>query len=119
MGSPSPKILNLSHFGDATTDEMGLAKQKRLIKALSTPQNWLSGKPDVILSPAAAMTCRRPVLHLLKLQNDRYTYPGLDDERFAGRLASVKASYLDLFLFRIDTRKACQSSGTATTMRAR
>jgi hypothetical protein len=49
MGSPPPKILNLSHFGDATTDEMGLEKQKRLIKALTTPENWLNGKPDAIL----------------------------------------------------------------------
>ena len=29
MGEPKPKILNLSHFGDATTDEMGLPKQQR------------------------------------------------------------------------------------------
>jgi hypothetical protein len=32
VGNPKPKILNLSHFGDATTDEMGLHKQKRLMR---------------------------------------------------------------------------------------
>jgi hypothetical protein len=48
MGALPPTILNISHFGDATTDEMGLPKQKRLIAALH-PDNWLDGKPDAIL----------------------------------------------------------------------
>src|ERR1700728_4834017 len=49
MGSPPPRLLNISHYGDATTDEMGLAKQKRLIAALTNSSNWLNGKPDGIL----------------------------------------------------------------------
>jgi hypothetical protein len=49
MGNPKPKILNISHYCDATTDELGLPKQQRLIKALKDSKNWLSGKPDAIL----------------------------------------------------------------------
>jgi hypothetical protein len=101
MGRPSPKILNLSHFGDATTDEMGLAKQKRLIKALTTPQNWLTGKPDVILfSGGGNDIAGDPFCIYLNYKTTDSSTPGLDSERFTGRLASVKASYLDLFLFR-------------------
>ncbi len=101
MGSPSPKILNLSHFGDATTDEMGLAKQKRLIKALTTPGNWLDGKPDAILfSGGGNDIAGDPFCIYLNYKTTDSHTPGLDSERFAGRLASVKASYLDLFLFR-------------------
>jgi hypothetical protein len=99
MGNPKPKILNLSHFGDATTDEMGLEKQKRLIKALSTPQNWLSEKPDVILfSGGGNDIAGDPFCIYLNYKDSGSS--GLDSERFAGRLASVKASYLDLFAFR-------------------
>jgi hypothetical protein len=101
MGSPSPKILNISHFGDATTDEMGLAKQKRLIKALTTPENWLDGKPDVILfSGGGNDIAGDPFCIYLNYKTTDSHTPGLDSDRFAGRLASVKASYLDLFLFR-------------------
>jgi hypothetical protein len=101
IGSPPPKILNLSHFGDATTDEMGLAKQKRLIKALTTPGNWLDGKPDAILfSGGGNDIAGDPFCIYLNYKTIDTHTPGLDSERFAGRLASVKASYLDLFLFR-------------------
>jgi hypothetical protein len=99
MGSPAPKILNLSHFGDATTDEMGLEKQKRLIKALTTPENWLNGKPDAILfSGGGNDIAGDPFCIYLNYKNSGL--PGLDTTRFAGRLASVEASYLDLFAFR-------------------
>jgi hypothetical protein len=101
MGTPPPKILNLSHFGDATTDEMGLAKQKRLIKALTTPENWLNGKPDVLLfSGGGNDIAGDPFCIYLNYKNTDSHTPGLDSERFSGRLASIKASYLDLFLFR-------------------
>lgn len=101
MGSPKPKILNLSHFGDATTDEMGLEKQKRLIKALTTPANWINGKPDAILfSGGGNDIAGDPFCIYLDYKTTDSHTPGLNAERFAGRLASVKASYLDLFLFR-------------------
>jgi hypothetical protein len=99
MGSPSPKILNISHFGDATTDEMGLQKQKRLIKALTTPENWLDGKPDAILFSGGGNDIAGDQFCIYLNYKDS-GLPGLDADRFAGRLASMKASYLDLFLFR-------------------
>jgi hypothetical protein len=99
MGSPRPKILNISHYGDATTDEMGLAKQKRLIAALRNPKNWLTGKPDAILfSGGGNDIAGDPFIIYLDYKDSGSA--GLDTERFAGRLASIRASYLDLFLFR-------------------
>jgi hypothetical protein len=99
MGNPKPKILNLSHFGDATTDEMGLQKQKRLIAALTNPKNWLNGKPDAILfSGGGNDIAGDPFCIYLNYKNSGL--PGLDASRFAGRLASVEASYRDLFQFR-------------------
>jgi hypothetical protein len=99
MGSPPPKILNLSHFGDATTDEMGLEKQKRLIKALSNAHNWLDGKPDAILfSGGGNDIAGDPFCIYLNYKSSGLS--GLDTTRFAGRLASVEASYRDLFAFR-------------------
>jgi hypothetical protein len=101
MGSPPPKILNLSHYGDATTDEMGLQKQKRLIKALTTSKNWLNGKPDAILfSGGGNDIAGDPFCIYLNYKDKDSHTPGLDPVRFAGRVASIRASYLDLFLFR-------------------
>jgi hypothetical protein len=99
MGNPPPKILNISHYGDATTDEMGLAKQKRLIAALTNPNNWLNGKPDGILfSGGGNDIAGDPFIIYLDYKSSSAN--GLDAERFGGRLASINASYLDLFLFR-------------------
>jgi len=99
MGSPPPKILNISHYGDATTDEMGLPKQQRLIAALRNPKNWLTGKPDAILfSGGGNDIAGDPFIIYLDYKDSNSG--GLDAERFAGRLASMRASYLDLFLFR-------------------
>ena len=99
MGSPPPKILNISHFGDATTDEMGLPKQQRLIEALQNPKNWLDKKPDAILfSGGGNDIAGDPFCIYLNYKDPGSS--GLDSDRFAGRLASMRASYLDLFLFR-------------------
>lgn len=59
LGSTNPVILNVSHLGDATTEEMSLPKQERMIQALQDPDNWLTnGQPDAILFRAAATTSR-------------------------------------------------------------
>jgi hypothetical protein len=99
MGSPPPKILNISHYGDATTDEMGLHKQERLIAALRNPKNWLTGKPDAILFSGGGNDIAGDPFCIYLNYKDSNT-PGLDRDRFAGRLASIRSSYLDLFLFR-------------------
>jgi len=99
MGSPPPKILNISHYGDATTDEMGLIKQERLIAALRDPNNWLTGKPDAILFSGGGDDIAGDQF-CIYLDYKNSGSQGLDTTRFAGRLASIQASYLDLFLFR-------------------
>jgi hypothetical protein len=93
------KILNLSHHGDATTDEMGLDKQKRLIDALKNPKNWLNSNPDAILFSGGGNDIAGDPFCIYLNRKDS-GLPGLDAERFAGRLASVRSSYLDLFAVR-------------------
>lgn len=99
MGAPHPEILNISHYGDATTDELSLDKQKRLIAALGDRDNWLaSGKPDAILFSgggndiAGAGFCIFLDFH--------GAGAGLNLRRFDLALGAVEASYLDLFMFR-------------------
>ena len=70
-----------------------------MIEALKNPKNWLTGKPDAILfSGGGNDIAGDPFCIYLNYKDSRI--PGLDAERFAGRLASMSASYLDLFLFR-------------------
>src|SRR5580700_4355474 len=40
MGAPQPLILNISHYGDATTEEMSLTRQQRIIQAIEDKANW-------------------------------------------------------------------------------
>ncbi len=40
MGNVNPVILNMSHYGDATTDEMSRPKQQRMIESLQDRTNW-------------------------------------------------------------------------------
>ncbi len=100
MGTVHPVIANLSHYGDATVDEMSLPKQRRLIEALQDPDNWLgAGKPDAILVSGGGND----------IAGDRfcifldYAGPGaagLNRQRFDKSLGMVEASYRDLFAFR-------------------
>jgi hypothetical protein len=52
MGTTQPVIVNVAHYGEASTDEMSLPKQQRMIGLLQDPANWLNGKPDAILFSA-------------------------------------------------------------------
>lgn len=100
LGSINPYILNISHYGDATTDLLGLKKQKRLLAALAEPDNWLSdGRPDAILVSGGGndIAGDRFCIYL------DYRTPGasgLNDRRFEGVMASIEASYLALFALR-------------------
>jgi hypothetical protein len=100
MGSVNPVILNVSHHGDATTDEMSLPKQERMISSLQDPSNWMeSGKPDAILFSGGGNDV---VGDQFCIYVD-YALPnanGLNTERFEKALRAVEASYLDLFVFR-------------------
>lgn len=100
MGEINPVILNISHHGDATTDEMSLPKQERMIQALSDPANWLNeGKPDAILFSGGG----NDIVGEQFCISVNYAVAGADGlnaVRFRKVLESVEASYLDLFAFR-------------------
>ncbi len=96
MGNAPPLILNISHYGDATTEEMSLTRQQRLIQAIDDKANWANDSgPDAILFSgggndiAGSQFC-------IYLDYDR----GLNTTRFLCVLDMVRASYLDLFAFR-------------------
>lgn len=100
MGNINPVILNVSHHGDATTDEMSLPKQERMINGLQDPSNWMgSGKPDVILFSGGGNDIAGDQFCIFL----DYATPGatgLNGARFQKVLGLVEASYLDLFAFR-------------------
>ena len=101
MGEIHPLIHNLSHWGDATTNEMELSKQLRMITALRDKANWLPPKnlPDAILFSGGGndIVGGQFCIYL------DYNVPGstgIDADRLAERLDSVRASYQDLVKFR-------------------
>ncbi len=100
MGGNPPVIYNLSHYGDATTDELSLPKQERTIQALQDPDNWLgSGKPDAILFSGGGNDIAGNQFCIFL----DYAAPGVDGlnkDRFEKALGMVEASYLDLFVLR-------------------
>ncbi len=100
MGGNPPVIYNISHYGDATTDELGLPKQERTIEALQDPDNWLgSAKPDAILFSGGGNDIAGNQFCIFL----DYAAPGVDGlnkDRFEKALGMVEASYLDLFVLR-------------------
>jgi hypothetical protein len=100
MGTTNPVVINMAHYGEASTDEMSLPKQERMIRTLHDPSNWLSnGKPDAILFSAGGND----------IAGDQFCIfvgyaaageSGLQADRFGDALGMVKASYMDLFAFR-------------------
>jgi len=99
LGTINPMILNVSQWGDATTAELGLTKQQRMIAALQNSANWLTGnKPDAILFSGGGDD----------IAGDQFCIfldyaggaNGLDPVRFQAVLDMVKSSYGDLFAFR-------------------
>jgi hypothetical protein len=100
MGNINPVILNISHHGDATTDEMSLPKQQRMIQALGDPSNWLSaGKPDAILFSGGGNDIAGDQFCIF-LDFAAPGATGLNGTRFQQALGIVEASYRDLFVFR-------------------
>lgn len=99
MGTINPIVLSVAHHGDATTDELALPKQLRMIKALGERDNWgESGKPDAILFSGGGndIAGEQFCIFLDYAINNA----GLDQHRFSAVLGMVEASYRDLFLFR-------------------
>ncbi len=100
LGDVNPIILNVSHHGDATTEEMSWPKQQRMIDALQDPANWMeSGKPDAILFSGGGDDIAGDQFCIFL----DYATPGgtpLNAVRFQEALGMVAASYGDLFAFR-------------------
>jgi hypothetical protein len=99
MGMINPVILNLSHHGDASTDEMSLPKQQRMVESLTDPNNWLTGKPDAILFSGGGNDIAGDQFCIF-LDFATAGSTGLDAIRFEEAVQMVEASYRDLFLFR-------------------
>jgi hypothetical protein len=95
MGNPSPYICNISHHGDATTDEMSWPKQERMIEALQNQAYWFDGKPDGILFSGGGNDIAGDQFCIL------LNYDGtLNSTRLNEVLGMVIASYTDLSAFR-------------------
>jgi hypothetical protein len=102
MGTINPAIMNVSHYGDATSEEMSWPKQQRMLDSLNDPHNWMSsGKPDAILFSGGGddiATAGNQFCILIDYAVAGAT--GLNSTRFQEALGVVQASYMDLFAFR-------------------
>ena len=99
-GSPLPIILNISHWGDATTDEMSWPKQQKMIDAINDKNNWLNnGLPDAILFSGGGNDIVGDKFCIFVDPNTGMG-GGLNQTRFTEALGMVEASYRDLFAFR-------------------
>lgn len=100
MGNVNPLIHNVSHYGDATSEEMSWPKQQRMIDSLHDHANWLDqGKPDAILFSGGGNDIAGNQFCIF-LDYAGTGGNGLNNTRFQGELAAVRAAYEDLFLFR-------------------
>jgi hypothetical protein len=99
IGDMPPTILNLAHHGFASTDEMALPKQEKIIEVVLDKQNWLNGKPDAILISAGGNDIAGERFCIFLDFNDGKT-PGLNQNRFQKALGMVEACYLDLIALR-------------------
>jgi hypothetical protein len=99
IGEQPPIILNLAHHGDASTDELSLPKQERLITELRNGANWPKGKPDAILFSAGGNDIAGNNFCIVLDFNDGRAN-GLNEQRFDGVLGSVEACYRELFAIR-------------------
>ena len=102
--NPKPFILNLSHYGDATTTELGLTRVQKVMNALTNPSN---GPVDAILfSGGGNDIVGDPFCIWLNDANsvDGDATQALNMPRFTAALDLVIASYDDLIGVRDDNR---------------
>ena len=97
---PGCSILNLAHYGDTTTQEMGYTRQRRVIDALNDPAN---GKFDAILLSGGGNDIAGDSLCIwLNDAADVRHDPSraINLNRFDKALDGVMACYLDMFALR-------------------
>lgn len=100
-----PYILNLAHYGDATTTELGLPRVQKMIDAINTAKNTPNGQFDAILfSGGGDDVVGDPFCIWLNDAADvgNNAANGLNAARLGGVLDLVEASYLDLIQLRND-----------------
>ncbi|MER9255372.1 SGNH/GDSL hydrolase family protein [Mesorhizobium sp. M0598] len=97
--NPSPVIYSTAHRGDASTEEMSLPKQERILELLMDKAKWPKGKPDAIIVSAGGNDVAGNNFCIFLDYNDGKA-SGLNAERYAGVLAIVQSSYLSLFALR-------------------
>jgi len=96
MGNPPPFILNISQWGDTSTNEMSWPKQQKMIDALQRKSNWFNGKPDAILFSGGGNDVAGDQFCIF-LED----YPGgLNQISFSKVKGMVSASYEALFRLR-------------------
>ncbi len=96
MGNPPPLVLSHALHGQAMTAILSWRNQERFIQAITDKTRWVNGKPDAILLSGGGDDI---VGDQFAIYVD-YGGGGLDKDRFQGLLASVEASYKDLFALR-------------------
>jgi hypothetical protein len=98
-GDPQPEILNLSHYGDATTQMLGVAKRQRIIDNLKDPDN---GEFDALLFSGGGndIAGDQFCLWLVDFVAGAAPAAGVDPQRLAEMLGVVEAAYVDLIKIR-------------------
>jgi hypothetical protein len=98
-GTPWPEILNLAHYGDATTQMLGVAKRERIIENLQDPAN---GAFDALLFSGGGNDIAGDQFCLWIVPFVAGTDPtnGVDSQRLANMLGVVQAAYVDLIKIR-------------------
>jgi hypothetical protein len=111
LGDTHPLILNLSHYGDATSEEMSLTRQQRLIKAIDDKANWANESAPYAILFSGGGNDIPGTQFCIFLDYDR----GLNTPRFLGVLDMVRRLTSTSSLFATPTPPAFPSSATVTT----
>ena len=98
-GTPQPEILNLSHYGDATTQMLGVAKRKRIIDNLQDPEN---GTFDALLFSGGGNDIAGDQFCLWLVQFVAGANPAdaVDTQRLEDMFVVIQAAYVDLIKIR-------------------
>jgi hypothetical protein len=105
-GAPQPQILNLAHYGDATTQMLGVAKRQRIIDNLRDQAN---GAFDALLFSGGGndIAGDQFCLWIVQFVTGMNPDAGVDNERLADILGVIRAAYADLIEIRDGINPDC------------